>query len=127
MAGTKRKQAVVTESFGQRLARLRSEAGYSQRGLAAELGITQRMVAYYETQSDYPPTHLFAELVRVLGTTADALLGLGAPAVKAPKGRDTRLWRRFAQVEKLSATDRKQIAQMLDTYLDRDRLKRAER
>ncbi|MEW6367108.1 MAG: helix-turn-helix transcriptional regulator [Acidobacteriota bacterium] len=33
-------------TFGQRLARLRSAAGYSQRALAAEIGISHRMVAY---------------------------------------------------------------------------------
>jgi len=37
-----------TESFGDRMARFRSEAGYSQRELARETGISQRMIAYYE-------------------------------------------------------------------------------
>jgi transcriptional regulator with XRE-family HTH domain len=109
------------ETFGQRLARLRAEAGYSQRALARELGISQRMVAYYESQSEYPPTHLFPTLTQALGVSADQLLGL--VETKAP-ARDTRLWRRFAQVEKLPADDRKQIAQLLDTFLERHKLKR---
>jgi transcriptional regulator with XRE-family HTH domain len=111
------------ETFGQRLARLRAEAGYSQRALASELSISQRMVAYYESQSDYPPTHLFPALTKALGVSADQLLGL-APTKAPARSRDTRLWRRFAQVEKLPADDRKQIAQLLDTFLERHKLKR---
>lgn len=34
--------------FGERLAALRKAAGFTQVELAAELGISQRMVAYYE-------------------------------------------------------------------------------
>lgn len=33
-----------TESFGQRMAKLRHAAGYSQRDLAKETGISQRMI-----------------------------------------------------------------------------------
>ena len=43
----------VTESFGKRLARLRKAAGYSQRSLADELGISYRVVAYYEAQTEH--------------------------------------------------------------------------
>ena len=35
------------EPFGARLAQLRQAAGYSQRDLARESGISQRMIAYY--------------------------------------------------------------------------------
>ncbi|MBK6515468.1 MAG: helix-turn-helix transcriptional regulator [Polyangiaceae bacterium] len=34
------------QPFGERLAELRRRVGLSQRALAAELGISQRMVAY---------------------------------------------------------------------------------
>src|SRR5207244_981096 len=43
MAGTKKKEE-EREPFGKRMARLRKLAGYSQRTLAAELGISYRMV-----------------------------------------------------------------------------------
>jgi transcriptional regulator with XRE-family HTH domain len=63
-------------SFGERLSELRRRVGLSQRGLAAELGISQRMVAYYEGQSDYQPAHLLAPLSELLGVSADELLGI---------------------------------------------------
>ena len=65
-----------TESFGQRMARFRQAAGYSQRDLAKKTGISQRMIAYYEKQAKYPPTHFLPALVKALGTTADELLGI---------------------------------------------------
>jgi len=44
--------------FGERLAGLRKAAGFTQVELAAELGISQRMVAYYESPAATPPANL---------------------------------------------------------------------
>src|ERR1700730_13340833 len=122
----KRKMRVngKSESFGAQLARLRQEAGLSQRDLAAEVGISQRMIAYYEKQTAHPPTHLLAILAEALGVSADQLLGI--KEVKSNgRSRDNRLWRRFSQVEQLPQSQRKQIVQILDAFLERDKLKKA--
>ena len=112
----------TTESFGERLARLRLEAGYSQRDLAAEVEISQRMVAYYEKQSAYPPAHLLPLLAKVLGVSADVLLGL--EETKDRRGaKDNRLWRRFQKVERMGAREKRQIIQFLDTFIEREQLK----
>jgi len=104
------------EPFGERLARLRKAAGYSHRELAAELGISQRMVAYYEGETEYPPAHLLPALAQALGVSADQLLGL-AEAPRNGRVRDTRLWRRFRQVEQLPPAERKPIVQLVDAFL----------
>jgi len=112
------------ESFGERLARLRQDAGLSQRDLAAEVNISQRMVAYYEKQTAHPPTHLLAILAKALGVSSDQLLGI--EEVKSNgRTRDNRLWRRFSQVEQLPQSQRKQIVQILDAFLERDKLRKA--
>jgi len=104
------------ERFGDRLARLRKAAGFSQRELAAELGISHRMVAYYEGETEHPPTHLLPALAKALGVSADQLLGV--EQVKANgRVRDTRLWRRFSQMEKLPPAERKPIVQVIDAFL----------
>ncbi len=108
------------ESFGERLARLRQAAGYSQRELARELEISQRMVAYYEGESDYPPAHLLPVLAQALGVSADQLLGL-ATTKRNGRARDTRLWRRFEKLEKLPPAERKPIIQVLDAFLAKAR------
>ena len=109
-------------SFGERMAKLRHAAGYSQRDLAKETGISQRMIAYYEKQAKYPPTHLLPVLVKVLGTTADELLGIKKNK-NGGKKKDMRLWRRFSQVENLEAKEKRQILQLLDTFIEKERLK----
>jgi transcriptional regulator with XRE-family HTH domain len=73
------------------------------------------MVAYYEIQTSHPPTHLLAHLAQALGVTADQLLGI--QKVKEVKQKDSRLWQRFAQVEKLPPAKRKKIVDILDAFL----------
>jgi len=110
------------EPFGKRLARLRQAAGFSQYTLADELGISQRMVAYYEGETEHPPTHLLPALAKALGVTTDQLLGLEK---ENPRNRDFQLWRRFSKVAKLPPQKRKQIVQIVDTFLEMDKLKEA--
>src|SRR5947209_3588950 len=119
----KMKLPETAQRFGARLAELRQAAGYSQRALAAETGISQRMIAYYEKQADYPPTHILPLLAQALAVSVDQMLGL-ATIKDGARRRDTGLWRRFQAVEKLPSPDRKQIAQLLDTFLEREKLKR---
>jgi transcriptional regulator with XRE-family HTH domain len=110
------------ETFGQRLARLRKVAGYSQPGLAREIGISKRMVIYYEKESSHPPTHLLTVLAKALGVTTDQLLGV--EKVKENRTKDIRLWRRFTEVEKLSPALRKHIAEYIDNLLEKEKLLR---
>lgn len=111
------------ETFGERLARLRKAAGYSMREIAAEIGTSHRMLVYYEKHGGQPTAHLLPQLARVLGVSSDQLLGM--ETVKANGGvRDTKLWRRFSQVEKLPPTQRKPIIQVIDSFLEREKLKK---
>ena len=111
------------ETFGQRLARLRKAAGYSQRALAAELGISQRMLAYYESQTEHPPTHLLPAIAHALSQTADQLLGRDAvSARKAP--RNQQLLRRLRRIEVLPASERRQVLHLIDALVERNTLKR---
>ena len=112
-----------SETFAQRMARLRQAAGYSQRDLARETGISQRMIAYYEKQTQYPPTHLLPILAEVLGASADELLGIKKMNSDGKK-KDMRLWRRFSQIEKLDAKEKRQILQLLDAFIEKEQLKR---
>ena len=111
------------ETFGDRMARLRKQAGYTQRDLAGELGLSQRMVAYYETQTDHPPTHLLAELTEVFAVSADELLGL-KPVARTQAPASERLYRRFRKIEKLPTRERKQLLAIIDAFLEKDRLAR---
>ena len=41
-------QAQAAQGFGERLTTLRKEANMTQTDFAAEVGVSQRMMAYYE-------------------------------------------------------------------------------
>lgn len=118
---SKRKTQVI-EGFGERLATLRKAAGYTQVELAAEVGITQRMVAYYEAPNAQPPAHLLPQLAAALGVGADVLLGLAEP--RRPKKIATnRLERRLLEIEKLDPKAKRQITQLLDSFIEGEKLK----
>jgi transcriptional regulator with XRE-family HTH domain len=109
--------------FGERVARQRKEAGISQTALSAELGISQRMMAYYEGPSGHPPGHLLPEIARALGVSVEALLGTET-AKRKTKAVDTRVQRRLQQLEKLDSAERRQILQLIDAFIERGRLKK---
>lgn len=113
-------------SFGQRLAALRKAAGYTQQELAGEVGVSRRMIAYYEGQSEHPPTTLLPALAQALHVSADELLGLAAPvtAKRSGRPRDNRLQRRLQQIENLPPEERRQLIQIVDAFIERGQLKR---
>lgn len=60
--------------FGERLAELRKASGLTQTDLAKKLGVSRRMIAYYEGETKHPPTTILLHLAQTLGVTADELL-----------------------------------------------------
>ncbi len=117
---SKRKTDVI-ENFSERLASLRKAAGYTQVAFAAEVGITQRMVAYYEAPGAQPPAHLLPQMARVLGVGADVLLGMAQPRKVKRLATDS-LERRLLEIEKLDPKARRQITRLLDTFIEREKL-----
>jgi transcriptional regulator with XRE-family HTH domain len=109
--------------FGARLAALRKAAGYTQLELAEEVGLSQRMMAYYESPRARPPTDVLPALAQALGVSIETLLGTG-PMPKATRTKNTRLERRLKEIERLGAREKRQILQILDTFLDREKLRR---
>lgn len=61
----RRKPPETTEGFGPRLARLRQARG-TQEELGTAVGLSNRMVAYYERHDAQPPGALLAPLAQAL-------------------------------------------------------------
>lgn len=108
-------------NFGKRLSKLRKASGYTQVELAKELKVTQRMISYYEGQTEFPPSSLMPKLAQLLSVSSDELLGI--KPMKKNKLPDTRLMRRVQKIEKLEATKKKQLFQIIDTFIEVDQLK----
>lgn len=111
-------------SFGQRLASLRKAAGFTQIEMAAELGVSQRMVAYYESPAATPPANLLPQIALALGVSIDELFGVGAKRRLVKQDGDSRLRRRLLAIEKLAVAEKRQVLQVIDALIERGQLKR---
>lgn len=65
----------MKETFGQRLARLRKEAGLTQAKLAAIMGVTVQAVWFWENDNRVPDIASIPLLAKTLGVSTDILLG----------------------------------------------------
>lgn len=107
--------------FGERVAALRRERGWTQRELAPKLGISQRMLAYYEKRQGGPPGDLLEPLTKAFGVSVEVLLGFKGHTGSADKEAlpsSPRLWRRVRQIEGLPMEQRKAILKLLDGLME---------
>jgi transcriptional regulator with XRE-family HTH domain len=111
-------------NFGEKIALLRKNAVLSQRELAAEQGISQRRVAYYEKHTETFPAHLLTPLAKTLSVSPDQILNAENATVPG-KTPDSGLWRRFKEVEKLPPKERRQIIKLLNTFIEKEKLQQA--
>ncbi len=115
------------EGFGARLARLRKAQGFTQEQLAAELAISRRRIAYYESESDHPPASLLADLARVLNTPVEELLGGGTSKKARSAPLSPRLERRLRQIERLSPKPKQQLLSIIDTFIAAEQARQGSR
>ncbi len=104
------------ETFGQRLARLRKEKGYTQAELASKMGLVQALISEYERDRLRLHHEMVARFALALEVSADELLGLNAPKRKH-KAPSLRLQKRMIQIEALPVHQQKLILRTIDTIL----------
>jgi transcriptional regulator with XRE-family HTH domain len=64
-------------SFGSRLKNLRTELGLTQKDLGDKIGVSDRVVGYYESDDRFPKDESILILIsKVFNTSTDYLLGL---------------------------------------------------
>lgn len=117
-----RKKKDERPGFGARLTALRKAAGYTQQELAQELGVSRRIVAYYEGETEHPPAALLPGLAAALRTTTDELLG-ATPLRRRAAKPDSRLARRMQQIERMNPKEKRQVLQILDALIEREQLR----
>lgn len=74
--------------IGQRIKELRIKSDLTQKELSEKLGLTPKMISFYELGERFPPNDILMKLSEIFGVTTDYLLGLAdTPApldAKAP-------------------------------------------
>jgi transcriptional regulator with XRE-family HTH domain len=105
------------DGFAARLATLRQERGLTQTELGRAAGVSQRVIAYYETESQQPPGALLVDLARALKVSTDVLLGVTAlPERTSPK--TARLLKRLRRIEELPPADQRAVLKLVDAMLE---------
>lgn len=112
------------EGFGRRLAEIRKSRGLTQTELGEKVGVSKRVIVYYETESSQPPGAMLVDLARALGTSTDELLG-ARPVPERTSPKRARLLKKLEQVADLPAADQQVILKMLDTLLENRNLRQA--
>jgi transcriptional regulator with XRE-family HTH domain len=103
--------------FGQRLAAARQQRGLTQEQLAHSIGASQKMIDYYERRAVNIKSDVIRKLAHTLQISVDELMG--AKPLKAKPGPKSRLWRQFAQVERLSKSDQQLVSRLLNRFLEK--------
>lgn len=103
--------------FGDRLAQIRKSRGMTQAELGAAVGVSNRVIAYYELEGKQPPGAMLADLARSLNVSVDELLG-AKPLKDQTRPRTARLMKRLQRVEDLPPADQKAVLKYLDALLE---------
>ncbi len=105
------------DGFGDRLAALRQRRGLTQTALGEAVGVSKRVIAYYEADGAQPPGAMLVELARALQVSADELLGL-APLRDTPSPKVARLLKRIERLAELPAAEQRAVLKVVDGFLD---------
>lgn len=100
---------------GERLTRLRKNAGLSQTKLAEIIDVPQSNVAFWEVNDRPPPSEILPKLAEVLGVSIEEIIGVGNPHKKP--GPKSKIERQIEAVKKLSRNEQQFISKFLEEVL----------
>ncbi len=103
----------VRKAFGERLKRLRNQKGWTQKELAAMVDIGFSQFKNYEMGLHIPSIEKLIQLTELLDSTLDYLL--------TGNLNDTRLAKRFKELEQFQTEDKEAIIRILDGMILKNR------
>jgi transcriptional regulator with XRE-family HTH domain len=109
--------AMHEDTLGRRIARLRKARGLTQVELAARLDTTQTLVSDYEQDRRRLHAEMIVKVAKLLGVSADELLGSKPTRGAAGGALSLKLTRRLHRIEALPPARQKFVLQTLDTLL----------
>lgn len=93
--------------MGEKIRKLRKEKGITQAELASQLGLTPKMISFYELNQRVPPMDIVKKLCDILGVDANYLLDVSSkPMEQASVSLDGRELALLAAYRKLSAENK---------------------
>ncbi len=103
-------------TFGERLAKARQEAGLTQAQLAERIGVSQRVVTYWEREPVALRAEQLAQVADALSVSADSLLGRknGKRHTGGPAGKMRQL---FQAASDLPRSQQQKVIDVLQPFI----------
>ena len=105
----------IRRAFGLRVKALRKQKGWTQKELAAKLGIRFSLLNKYECGLHTPPADRLIALAEIFETTIDYLL-TGEETDTTPI-HSHRLLERFRMIQQLGNEDRETVIELIDALI----------
>jgi transcriptional regulator with XRE-family HTH domain len=106
-----------SESFGQRLARLRKERGITQVEIAERVGIIQVLVSDYELNKLRLNAEMIVRFAAALEISTDELLKPKEESMPLQRKPSLRMLRRMEKIESLPVSQQSTLLRTIDTFL----------
>lgn len=103
--------------FGSRLASYRRAKGFTQPELGKRLGISTKMVDYYEHRARNPSVSIVQKAADLFGVSVADLLGEDAALVRKKPGPRSALEEKIEQLRKLPKSQQEVVLKMLEGLL----------
>ena len=106
---------VFFKKLGKRIAEQRKELSMTQAQLAEILGISQQLIAAYESGSRKIPASMLPSLAKLFAISLEQLTGM--EALPAKRGPASLLQRQMEQISSMPKSKQKFITEMLDALI----------
>ncbi|MEC9341639.1 MAG: helix-turn-helix transcriptional regulator [Pseudomonadota bacterium] len=106
---------IFFKKLGKRVAQLRKEASITQTQLAESLGISQQLIAAYESGARKIPASMLPILAKLFAVSLEELVGM--EKLPAKRGPASILQRQIEQIGMMPRTKQKFITEMLDALI----------
>jgi transcriptional regulator with XRE-family HTH domain len=111
-------QTTFLKNMGERISRLRKEYGMTQSQLGKAVGVTQQVIAEYESGCRNIPVCRLVSLAEALGVTVEKLIK-DSGAGERKRGPASRIEQLVNQVSKLPKTRQRFVVEMLEDAVSR--------
>jgi transcriptional regulator with XRE-family HTH domain len=117
-----KKETDNRSDFARNLITVRKEKGISQRDLAKKSGISNRMIAYYETNAVIPPLDKLKKIAVALSVPLSRLIDPGLSSEETIH-LSTRTLKKVHLIEQLPLAEQKKVMEYAKDLLEKVSLK----
>ena len=104
----------MNTNISENIRKFRKTRGLTQKELAIKLGVTQRLIAHYESYVKQIPSDNLCDLAKILQVSADELLGLrSTKELMSPE--EMRFWKKLKKVMEFDLRDQYAVFRLINS------------